>query len=165
MKKSLYIISLVAFVGLLISTKAIDARNPLDARLNTYKQECKELIKPARFEGSRVTYYKVSKKVQYKNVEVYMIMDAEYVFAFSGKESSTKINVRFFDTMDEESRTLIYEEKGIQGKNVVVNSKDLNTIYRKKVPSAERLKNVYIDYEIGTGKEKPEGIVLVIGNK
>jgi hypothetical protein len=164
MKKIIYISSLLAFVGVLMSTVAIDARNPLDARLNTYKQECKDLIKPARFEGSRVTYYKLSKKVQYKNIEIFLIMDSEYLFAFSGKECSSKINVRFYDSMGED-RVLIHEEKAIQGKNVVVNSKDLNTAYRKKVPSAERLKNIYIDYEIGTGKEKPEGIVLVIGNK
>lgn len=142
-----------------------DAKSDLDAQLSVYKKECKELIKPARYEGSRTTYFTRRKKNQKKSVEVYLVLDSEYHFALSGKACVGNINLRIYDFSDEDSRTLVYEQKAIQGKNVVFNSTDLNAIYRKKVPNADRLKNLVIEYEVAPGEEKLEGIVLVIGNK
>lgn len=142
-----------------------DEPNPLDAALNELKKECKELITPARFEGSRVTYYKIGKKVQTKNVEVYFNRDGEYVMAFGGKMCSIPVNIKFYNDIEGTDRVLVYEEVGIQGKNLVLNSNTLNEHYRSKVDPQGRLKIIYIEYEIAKGKEKPEGIVLVIGSK
>ncbi|TXI88095.1 MAG: hypothetical protein E6Q37_00760 [Crocinitomicaceae bacterium] len=142
-----------------------DAKSDLDAQLALYKKECKDLIKPARYEGSRTTYFTRKKKTQKKSVEVYLVMDSEYHFALSGKACAGIINLRVFDFSDEDSRTLVYEQKAIQGKNVVFNSSDLNATYRKKVPNADRLKNLVIEYEVAAGEDKLEGIILVIGNK
>lgn len=143
----------------------LDSKSDLDAQLNIYKKECKELIKPARYEGSRTTYFTRKKKKQKKSVEVFLVMDSEYRFALSGKACAGNVNLRVYDFSDESSSTLVYEQNGIQGKNVSFNSTDLNAVYRKKVPNADRLKNLVIEYEVASGEQKLEGIILVIGNK
>lgn len=154
----------VALFVLLAATRA-DQSNALDSQLNLLKQELKELIKPARFEGSRVTYYKISNKRQFKSVEIFLLMDSEYLFAFSGKASSVPVHVRFYDAIEEDERTMIFEVKNISDKNILVSSRDLNAVYRRKVTEVERLKRIFVEYEIAKGSEKSEGVVMVIGNK
>lgn len=143
----------------------LDDPNPLDVALNQLKNECKELILPARFEGSRVTYYKISKKVQTKNVEVYFNRTGEYIMAFGAKLCSVPVNIKFYNDIEGTERVLIHEEQNVSGKNIVLSSDLLNEYYRSKVDPQGRLKIIYIEYEITKGKEKPEGIVLVIGSK
>jgi hypothetical protein len=156
-----FICLMVCFV---VCSFHVESQNPLDEELNEYKAECKELIKPARYEGARVTYYKISKKTQSKNLEIYFNQDAEYTIAFSAKLSTVDINVNFYYGYDDD-RILIYSEKSIEGKNVTVSSNLLNEAYREKVDPQGRIKSIYIEYEIGSGKEKPEGVVMVIGSK
>jgi cytoplasmic iron level regulating protein YaaA (DUF328/UPF0246 family) len=156
------------FTGLVFLTLSFIQPSPksiLDNRLNNLKNECKELIKPARYEGSRITYYTVKKKTQKKNIELFLLLESEYFFSVSTKECSTNINIRFFDSQDVSKRTLIWEEKSAKGKTLVISSKDLNTAYVKKVAGADRLKNIFIEYEIAPGKENLEAIVMVVGNK
>ena len=163
MKSIKLILPIFAFALLLLSNTIADSGNSLDARLNTYKYECKQMIKPARYEGSRITYYAASKEVQKKTVEAYFLLNTEYKLAFSGKECSTKTSVRIYDSADDSKRTLLKEVKSIQGKNVVVSSKDLSETFAKKVTKTERLKVVYIEYTIGANVTKNEAAVLVIG--
>lgn len=163
--KQIKLSSLFGLCILLLSFSQDDPKSALDARLNGLKQECKEMIKPARYEGSRTTYYTLRKKPQQKSVELFLLLDNEYVFGVGCMEATADLTIRFYDSPDASKRTLILEEKGASGKNLLFSTKTLNAAYHKKVPEAERLKNVFIEYEIGPGKEKLEGIVLVIGNK
>lgn len=164
--KKLASFSLVAVLGILLSFTKTDPKSALDARLNGHKQECKELIKPAHYEGSRTTYFTLRKKQQFKSVELFLLLDNEYVFGVSGKECTTPVTLRFYDSGDAATRTLISEHKRINGKNQLFSTKDLNAAYKKKMPQAERLKNIYVEYDVASGKDlNLEGIVLVIGNK
>lgn len=163
--KKLSILSFLVAAFLALSNTIADNGGSFDARINTYKHECKQLIKPFRYEGSRVTYYTGEKEELIKNVEAFLVIDTEYKFAFSGKECSTKVLVRIYDSNDEKKRTLLKEIKNIQGKNVLVSSKDLSAVYRKKVSSSDRLKMVYIEYKIAGGSTKNEAIVMVVGYK
>lgn len=165
MKRIKSIIPLFIFTFVLLSNTESDAGGSFDARINTYKYECKQLIKPARYEGARITYFGASKEKQGKNVEAYFLLDTEYKLAFSGKECGTKVSVKIYDSQNESKRTLLKELKNIQGKNSVVSSKDLTSVFRKKVKSEERLKVVYIEYSIAENVSKNEAIVLVIGYK
>lgn len=166
MKKIALLSSLVVLAFVFLSTTiAADSGTSFDARINTYKHECKQLIKPFRYEGSRVTYFTGQKEDFSKNVEAFLVIDTEYKFAFSGKECSTKTMVRIYDSGDEKKRTLLKEIKNIQGKNVLVSSTDLASVYRKKVSGSERLKVVYIEYKIAGGSSKNEAIVMVVGYK
>jgi hypothetical protein len=161
---------LISFVGffslslLLLSTTNSDNAS-FDARINTYKQELKEMIKPSRYEGSRVTYYAQSKEIQHKNIESFFLIDTEYKLAFSGKECSSDVNLKIYDSNDPSKRTLLKEVKNLKGKNTVVSSTELSKTFQKKVNQSERLKVVYIDYEIASGNSKLEAIVLVVGYK
>lgn len=147
----------VAFVSI--------AQNALDSQLNQIKKECKELIEPARFEGSRFTYFKPTNKSQFKSVEVFLILNAEYVFALSTKAATSPVSLRIYDSNDSASRTLIYEQKKIDNKTITLNSKDLVDLYFKKNPKATRLKNLIFEYEFAKGPSENGGVVLVIGSK
>lgn len=172
MKNLLKITSLLSLTLFLISNTieennvVIDNGNSFDARINTYKYECKQLIKPMRYEGSRITYYTAQKTSITRSVESFLVLDTEYKFAFSGKECSSKVSVKLYDSADEQKRTLLKEIKNIQGKNVAVSTKDFMSVYRKKVSSTERLKMIYVEYVIAGGNStKNEAIVMVVGYK
>lgn len=160
--KSLALFTLTIF---LISNTVADNGNSMEARVNTYKHECKQLLKPARYEGSRITYYSLQKDVTVKSVESYLVLDTEYKFVFSGKECSTKVGVKFYDSADAKKRVMLKEIKNIQGKNLSVSSNELLPVFRKSVSATERMKTVVVEYTIAGGKAKQEAIVMVVGYK
>jgi hypothetical protein len=151
---------------LLMSARGED--NAFDAEINTIKQECKELIKECRYEGSKVTYYNAKNEKQSKSVELFMFLKNEYQIAISAKKVSTPLTIKLYDAAaDMKKRILIKEYKNVQGTNFKISSNDLNEIYRKKVPEVDRLKNVHLDYSISPSKSSSakEAVVLVYGNK
>ncbi|MES2587473.1 MAG: hypothetical protein V4622_00750 [Bacteroidota bacterium] len=165
MKSIKIIFSIFTVAFLLLSNAPLDNGNSSDARINTYKYECKQLIKPARYEGSRITYYNESQEEQKKSIETFFLLDTEYKLAFSGKECSTKLNIKIYDSADENKRVLLKEIKSGEAKNTLVSSKDLSATYAKKVTKSERLKVIYIEYTIAAKTKKNEAVVLVIGYK
>jgi hypothetical protein len=155
------------FIGIMALTSAatLQGDGAFDAQINTLKQECKEMIKGSRYEGSKITYYNAGGK-QTKTVEMFMFLTNEYQFAVSAKKCSVPLTVRLYDAAaDVEERTLVREFKSVQGKNFSFNTTELNKTYRKKVPEVERLKNLHIEYVLGSGKAAKEAIVLVMGHK
>jgi hypothetical protein len=151
---------------LLLMSSSQDNGSQFDAQINTLKQECKELIKYTRYEGSKTTYYTVGALKQMKSVELFLFLPKEYQFAIGAKKCSVALTVRIYDAgSDVEERILIKEYKNVQGKNFVISSTELNKHYRKKMPEVERLKNVHIEYHIANGKPAKEAIVLVFGHK
>lgn len=162
MKKLLF---LLAGIVLLTSTVNQQGDGAFEAQINTLKQECKDLIKATRYEGSKITYYNAGSK-QTKNVELFLLLPNEYQFAVSTKKCKVPVTVRLYDAGAEaQDRTLIKEFKNTQGKNFVFNSTELNKLYRKKVQNVERIKNLHVEYSIGSGKTAKEAIVLVMGHK
>jgi hypothetical protein len=155
-------------IGLLLLTSAVlqPGDGAFDAQINTLKQECKDLIKGTRYEGAKVTYYSAGNNKQTKSVELFMFLNNEYQFAVSAKKCSVPVTIRLYDAAaDVEERTMIKEFKGVQGKNISFNTTELNKIYRKKVPEVERLKNLHVEYSLGSGKSGKEAVVLVMGHK
>jgi len=151
---------------LLVSAASTDGDGAFEAQINTLKGECKALLKDARYEGAKITYYNAGASKQVKNVEVFMFLSNEYVYAISTKKCSVPLTIRLYDAAaDVEERTLIKEYKNYQGKNFTISSVELNKIYRKKVPEVERLKNLHIEYALGAGKTAKEAIILVMGHK
>lgn len=162
--KKLRSITLFLALFLLISSGGDDGT--FEAQINALKSECKALLKNARYEGSRITYYNSAANKQTKHVEVFMFLNNEYLLAFSTKKCSVPLTIRLYDAAPNvDERMLISEFKNYEGKTFVVSSLELNRIYRKKVPEVERLRNVHIEYAIGSGKADKEAIVLVIGYK
>lgn len=149
----------------LTSAATLQRDGAFDAQINTLKQECKDMIKGTRYEGSKVTYYNAGNK-QTKTVELFMFLPNEYQCAISAKKCSVPLTVRLYDAAaDVEERTMIKEYKNMQGKNFSFSTTELNKIYRKKVPEVERIKNLHIEYAIGSGKTSKEAIVMVMGHK
>ena len=162
--KNIYTLGFGFIICMFLISSTSDSGNSFDARINTYKQECKQMIKPARYEASRITYYAPSKNEanQVKSVEAFFILDTEYKMAFSGKECSTKLNVRIYDS-NSDKKTLLKELKNVQQKNMEVSSLELTKAFHKKVSKSERLKSVYVEYDIASGNMQLEAVVLVLG--
>lgn len=136
----------------------------LEAQMSTLKQECREMIKGTRYEGSRITYYTVGSSKQVKNLEVYTFLLDEYKFALSTKKCSVPVTIRIYDASpDVTEKVLIKEYKKVQGKNLKFSTSELNDLYQAKNPDADRLRNIHIEYSISSGKASKEGIVLVYG--
>lgn len=136
----------------------------LEAQMSTLKQECKEMIKGTRYEGSKITYYSVRSAKQIKNIEVYTFLLDEYKFAISAKKCSVPLTVKIYDAApDVKERVLIKEFKKAQGKNLKFSTSELNGLYQAKNPDVDRLRNIHIEYAISSGKVANEGIVLVYG--
>lgn len=165
MKKLIYSLTALFVALTLLSTTEADGGSSLDARVNTFKAECRHQLRPFRYEGSRITYYSAQKEDVKRGIEAYMVLDTEYKFVFSGKDASTKVTLRIFDQSDEKKRTLLKEVKTIQNKIEIVSSAELSKTYLKKTKASERLKMVYLEYSIESGSTKNEAIVLVIGYK
>ena len=150
----------------LLSGTTSQGDGAFDAQINTLKSECKALLKGARYEGSKITYYVPSKSKQTKTVEVYMLVTGQYVYALSTKKCSLPLTVKLYDAAASvEERVMLKEYKNCQGKNFTFNSNELNKLYRKKKPEVERLKNLHIEYSIGSGSGSKEALVLVMGRK
>ena len=163
--RNLLFIGLIGFTGAILSI-APSSDGAFDAQVNTMKQECKDFIQSCRYEGSKVTYYVAGSAKQTKNIELFLFLAKEYQFAISAKKSASTVTVKFYDAApDVDQRIMIKEVKSVQGKSIVVSSEELNKLYRKKAPEVERLKNVHVEYSIGTGKNVKEAIVLVYGFK
>jgi hypothetical protein len=159
------IVLLLTGILALTSAAILQGDGAFDAQINTLKQECKDMIKGTRYEGSKVTYYNAGSK-QIKTVEMYMFLPNEYQYAISAKKCSVPLTIRLYDAAaDVEERTMIREFKNVQGKNFSFSTNDLNKVYRKKVPEVERLKNLHIEYTLGSGKNGKEAIVMVMGHK
>lgn len=157
-----------AAIALVILTSTVLQQNDgaFDAQINTLKQECKDMIKGTRYEGAKVTYYNAGSSKQTKSVELFMFLNNEYQIAIGAKKCTVSLTVRMYDAAEDvEERTLITEYKNVQGKNFTVNTTELNELYRKKVPEVERLKNLHVEYVLGSGKTNKEAIVLVMGYK
>jgi hypothetical protein len=138
----------------------------LEAKLNTNKQECRDLLKDTRYEGSKTTYFSVQEKKQVKSIEVFLFMSNEYVFAVGAKHCSAPLTVKIYDSSaDAKKRILIKEMKNVNGSNLKFSSAELNAAYAKKMPKADKLKNLFVEYHIGSGETAAEGVVLVYGSK
>jgi hypothetical protein len=165
--RNVLFLGLIGFCGLILSV-ASSAPNDgaFDAQVNTMKQECKDMISSCRYEGSKITYYVAGSSKQTKNVELFLFLAKEYQIAISAKKSAASVTVKFYDAApDVKERKLIKEYKAVNGKAFMVSSDELNKLYRKKAPEVERLKNIHVEYSIGTGKNVKEAAVLVYGFK
>ena len=90
----------------------------LEAQMSTLKQECKEMIKGTRYEGSKITYFALGSSKQVKHIEVYTFLLDEYKFAISAKKCTASLTVKIYDApADNKERVLIKEFKKAQGKN------------------------------------------------
>lgn len=138
----------------------------LETQVNALKQQSKDALKDARYEGAKVVYYYVGGEKQTKTVELYFLLPSEYKIVINGKKCSVTVNVNLYDAPEEnEDRHLIKTIKKINGKETILSLTELNETYRKKVPEVERIKDLFVEYVIDSGKPNKEAIILVTGKE
>ena len=170
------ILTLLALFGIAILF-AQTASNLTEFKENiaAQKAEAKTQLNPYRFDGSKITYFNFKTYKQVKEVEIYLFNNTDYRFSFNGKSLSNDISVEIYDKdKTQGDRILLKTLDGLQGKNVLVESSELNDTYREAKNSKGRLKRVFVDYIItpvpGAINKKPTmkergAIVLVMGYK
>lgn len=139
------------------------------------KTEAKSALKPYRFDGSKITYFNFKTYKQTKEVEIYLFNNTNYKFSFNGKSLPNDVNVEVYDKdKTQANRMLLKSFNSVQGKNLVIESAELNDIYKSKNSSATRLKRVFVNYQIpgvpGSQNKSPTmkeraAVVLVMGYK
>ncbi len=149
----------------MITAAVSQDHNKMDARVNTLKEESKQAIKPARYESSKITYYAEQKSSQTKHLEVFLMSADNYIFAFNGKDCSSKVTLSLYDLPADAKNRSQLKSVQLDGKQIIINSSELNEIYRNKVKEADRLRKVFVEYEIEKGSRNQEAIILVLGLK
>ena len=122
-----------------------------------------------------MTYFNFKTYKQIKEVEIYLFNNTDYRFSFNGKSLPNDVKIKIYDEdKTNPTRVLLKEVSEVKGKNVVVESSDLNDTYKSKKSGASRLKRVFVDYEIpsipGAQNKKPTmkergAVILVMGYK
>ena len=139
------------------------------------KAEAKAQLSPYRFDGSKITYFNFKTYKQVKEVEIYLFNNTDYRFSFNGKSLPNDITIEIYDkNKTENDRVLLKTIKDVQGKNILLESAELNKIYQEKKNTSGRLKRVFVNYIItpvpGASNKKPTmkergAVVLVMGYK
>lgn len=172
--KKILTVAAVFVLGLVI---AQTASNLTEFKENISKQkvEAKKALKPYRYDGSKVTYFNFKTYKQVKEVEIYLFNNTDYRFSFNGKSLPNDVTIKIYDQDKTNSnRILLKEVSGVKGKNLLVESSELNATYKSKKSGASRLKRVFVDYEIpgvpGAQNKKPTmkergAVILVMGYK
>jgi len=173
MKKILALLAFFGFAALFAQT----ASNLTEFKENiaSQKAEAKAQLKPYRFDGSKITYFNFKTYKQIKEVEIYLFNNTDYRFSFNGKSLPNDITIEIYDKEKTAAdRILLKKFDGIQGKNILVESAELNDTYQSKTSSDLRLKRVFVDYVItavpGANNQMPTmkergAVVLVMGYK
>ncbi len=169
-------VTLLAFFGFAVMF-AQTASNLTEFKENiaSQKAEAKAQLKPYRFDGSKITYFNFKTYKQVKEVEIFLFNDTDYRFSFNGKSLPNDITIEIYDKEKTAvDRILLKKFNGIQGKNMLVESSELNGTYQSKTSSDLRLKRVFVNYVItavpGANNQMPTmkergAVVLVMGYK
>ncbi|MBL7898346.1 MAG: hypothetical protein JNJ99_07410, partial [Crocinitomicaceae bacterium] len=143
MKKTFVFIASFCFVVLFAQTAA--NLTEFKENIETQKVEAKDALKPYRYDGSKVTYFNFKTYKQTKEVEVYLFNQTDYRFSFNGKSLPNDITVQIYDEdATITNRILLKEFTGVMGKNVVVETTELQKTYDTKKPNGGRLKRVFV---------------------
>lgn len=173
MKKIVTLLGIFGFAILFAQT----ASNLTEFKENiaSQKSEAKAQLKPYRFDGSKVTYFNFKTYKQVKEIEVYLFNDTDYRFSFNGKSLPNDISVEIYDKEKlDGDRVLLKQFDGLQGQNLLIESSELNEVYKSKTNTNGRLKRVFVNYIIhgipGAENKTPTmkergAVVLVMGYK
>lgn len=142
------------------------------AEISDNKDAAKKELGSYKYDGAKVTYFNYKKYDQVKEVEVYLFNNTNYKLSFNGNSIPGDAKVEIYNNSKiEEDRVLLAEIENLSGKEVQLNSDDLNKSFKKKFPNAARLKRVYVNYVIPSSKSDKKtsddrgAAILVLGYK
>lgn len=147
MKKGLALLGLLVFAA--VFAQQVTNLTEFKESIKKNKAEAKESIKPYLYDGYKTTFFNYKTYKQGKEVEIYLFNNTEYRLAFNGKSCPQDITVKIYDeSKNAADRTLLKEFTDVKGQNVVIQSKDLNDVYKAASTSNTKLKRVFVEYEI-----------------
>ena len=147
--------------------------------LKEYRKNCRNALKPFRYDGSLTTHFSYKEYVYEKEIEISTIQDEEYRLSFNAMGIKNEgINIKIYDKPKKyNSRTLLFEKSDVIGNEFTVETNEmlekLKESKRAKGVEEEllnylRIKKLYIDYlipaterEIGIDDETGEEYKLV----
>lgn len=142
------------------------------AEITENKYAAKKELGSYKYDGAKVTYFNYKKYDQVKEVEVYLFNNTNYKLSFNGNSIPGNCKVEIYNKSKiEEDRVVLAEISDLSGKEVQLNSDEMNKTYKSKFPSAARLKRVYVNYIIPSSKGDKKtsddrgAAILVLGYK
>lgn len=117
-----------------------------------YKAKSREKLKPYRYDGSKITFFNYNSFEQKKTVEVLMFNGIDYKFCFNTDGVPKGIDLQIYDK-DEvaKDRVMIYEAKGVMGRDVIVTSADMLKNLQEKKSGITSIKKVFLEYHVPIG--------------
>ena len=166
----------LAFFGVaLLFAQTVTNLTEFKANIKSNKAEAKKAVKPYLYDGYKTTYFNYKTYKQVKEVEIYLFNNTEYRLSFNGKSCPKDVTVKIYNAdKSNNNRILLKEITNVSGGNTIIQTKDLNDAYKKSNKKANRLKRVFVNYEIPAtptaNNSKPSiedrgAVVLVMGYK
>ena len=147
MKKGFAILGIFVFAALF--AQQVTNLTEFKDNIKKNKAEAKESIKPYLYDGYKTTYFNYKTYKQVKEVEIYLFNNTEYRLVFNGKSCPQNIVVRIYnESKNAANRVLLKEIPQAKGQNIVVQTSDLNKVYRESSSSKTDLKRVFVEYDI-----------------
>jgi hypothetical protein len=133
--------------------------------VRSIQSELRKSMKDLKYDGSKVTYFETKRDTQYKEVEVVLFLrDNNHLF-FNGDLAPGRVSLKIYDgPAHDENRLVLYEERNIANKTIVVSEEELLNRLRFYDSNPKKLRSVYVDYEISKSRRSERGaIVFAVG--
>jgi hypothetical protein len=160
-----YIIPVFIVSFLIISPEYFSQKNSLSPyqeyliELKEYRKNCRNALKPFRYDGSATTHFSYKEYVYSKEIEIAIFQDEVYRLSFNSMGIKYDgIKVEIYDKPKKyNSRTLLFEKENVsEGEFTIETTEMLEKLIvskREKGVSEEmlkyiRIKKLYIDYII-----------------
>lgn len=127
--------------------------------LKEYRKNCRNALKPFRYDGSNTTHFSYKEYVYSKEIEIATIQNEVYRLSFNTMGiKNDGISIQIFDKPKKyNSRTLLYEKDNVSGSEFTVETTEMkNKLIEAKrakgvsdeILSHLRIKKLYVDYII-----------------
>ena len=93
--------------------------------LKEYRKNCRNALKPYRYDGSLTTHFSYKEYVHEKEIEISTIQDEEYRLSFNTMGVKYDgINIKIYDKPKKyNSRTLLFEKDNVSGNEFTIEKK------------------------------------------
>ena len=128
-------------------------------QLKEYRKNCRNALKPFRYDGSLTTHFSYKEFTYAKEIEIATIQNEIYRLSFNAMGIlNDGINIKIYDKPKKyNNRTLLYEKDNVSGNEFTIETNDMidkfkqakrEQGYEENVVSHLRLKKLFIDYII-----------------
>tara|TARA_Y200000002_G_scaffold383268_1_gene404623 strand:+ start:6276 stop:6869 length:594 start_codon:yes stop_codon:yes gene_type:complete len=128
-------------------------------QLKEYRKNCRNALKPYRYDGSLTTHFSYKEYTYVKEIEIATIQNEIYRLSFNAMGiMDDGITIKIYDKPKKyNKRTLLYEKENVTGSEFTIETNEMidkfkqakrEQGYEEKVVTHLRLKKLFIDYII-----------------